>query len=356
MNLGDGCSMRPLFIVQYNNRNDNLGDQFIFRSLANTLSTFGDVIIQGSSPAFVGNLPEEGGKWHSRFVRGLAAMKGRRIYNVLAPGAALWNMPQATHLTERSGLRAFVARRLSGKTIALGRSVIPTADHGWCRGVDWIGVRDHDSLSALRNHGIDRAHYFPDLAFLDEQNQTREWDSRGGILLSFRPTIPESKHSITYKSQIQQSLQSIVSHFREHGGDNDFRISHQVESDKDFGDEISEFIRSPQIPNCLTLESYQSIYEGVQIVVSNRLHVLLLAARCGALPIALTTRQHTKLVSLFTTVGLEPLLIFAEDSQSVASRFIEIVNRTKALKCMVDEMLVSQRTVAIQILDQVIGK
>ncbi len=336
--------------TEYNNRSDNLGDQIIFQALVRSLERHGRMLMTGEIPAFVEGVRPEGGYWHSWIVRLWTRARGGSIFQVLSPGAALWYAPSQSASPALPRAKRRLPPWLAGRIITLGRSVIPEADHSWCRDVDWIGVRDEDSLRAIRDAGFSRATYFPDLAFLIEPVGAGAPSKRSGICLSFRRSIPEDHHSDEYERGLRTSIAALVASLTpsERSQATGF---HQVEGDADFVARLCEEGGLRQLVPMLTLSSHRGFFEAADMVVSNRLHCLLLGACHGALPVALTTPRHSKLVALFRTVGWQSLIVDAEDKASV-EQFHAIRQDAPRLREMVRTTFAEQHRLGNDILRQ----
>jgi polysaccharide pyruvyl transferase WcaK-like protein len=344
---------RHLFVLKYNNRNDNLGDQIIFRALTSALGQYGRTVTHGSVPSFAAGLRVESAGWRAHLVRAWTRARGGSIFQVLSPGAALW-MPPAPPVPPppTRPVRRFPPW-LSGRPIALGRSVIPEADHSWCRDAAWVGVRDDESLRALRDAGYANATYFPDLAFLVQREPVATPASRSAIALSFRNRIPEDHHSSEYERHLTNAIEAILSSVD--SADRSGAVGfHQVEADAQFVETICQAHGLQCAPEMLTLSSYASFFAGAAIVLSNRLHCLLFGARYGAVPVALTMNRHSKVVSLFRTVGWNSLVLDVTDARCI-ERFQAIRRDAGSLRTLVSTTFERQQTLAKDILQQRFG-
>jgi polysaccharide pyruvyl transferase WcaK-like protein len=229
--------------------------------------------------------------------------------------------------------------------------VIPEADHSWCQSVEWVGVRDDESLQALRDAGCGNANYFPDLAFLLEAQPIDA--PRRAIAMSFRNTIPEDHHSADYEQHLTTAVAALVSSLNAVDR-SDVVGFHQVEADASFVEELCQRHGLQRARERLTLSSYARFFAGARIVVSNRLHCLLLGARCGAIPVALTIGRHSKVVSLFRTVGWESLVLDVTDGRSV-ERFAAIRRDSESLRTLVNTTFERQRALAGEMLQRHFG-
>ncbi len=337
-----------LFVMRYNRRDDDLGDQFILYALAESLADFGRVAIRNETPEFLSGVATDKRGIKSKLTRLSTRCQGGTIFDVLPPGAILRPNPKVKRVSKPR----IPGLSLEGTRISLGRSVIPDADHSWCQRVDWIGVRDNASIEALKAAGYRHVTYFPDLAFMVQPAnyvESREYSNRFGF--SFRAQVPEDNTSEDYENRLAPS----VAAFLESTGTNAVGY-HQVEEDAKYVRRICEDFGLVRQEHPVTLNSYQDFYRELDFVVSNRLHCLLMGALCGALPIALTTSEHTKIVSLYKTIGWDSLLICAESPEQAPERIAQIQNQASVLRTMVAKTLDEQRELGKQVLKSLVVK
>jgi polysaccharide pyruvyl transferase WcaK-like protein len=105
----------------------------------------------------------------------------------------------------------------------------------------------------------------------------------------------------------------------------------------------------------VSLDSFESFYASADLVISNRLHCLLLGAHCGAVPVALTSREHGKVNALFETVGWKSLLLHVEDRGAIAQRLAAIRRDLPRLRNMVASSFDEQRRFGRQSLERRFG-
>jgi exopolysaccharide biosynthesis predicted pyruvyltransferase EpsI len=154
-------------------------------------------------------------------------------------------------------------------------------------------------------------HYFPDLAFLTPP-AVGSAVVDGRMFYSFRHAIPEEKNSIDYKDRLLSALQSIDQILRNRAIAT--ASFYQVDEDASWMRDLSTGFGHGHFAQ-VTFDSHTEFFQKAGVVLSNRLHCLLLAARCGALPIALTSLRHSKLVSLYRTVGWSDLVLDIDDAE-----------------------------------------
>lgn len=215
------------------------------------------------------------------------------------------------------------------------------------------GVRDNFSYNMFAPSKIS---YFPDLAFLSNDlklnsEKAKALPKEPYIFLSFRPSFPDAETSYDYIEAIIKKLLAFIKDRNE----NLIRIAFQVPEDFNPCLAVSEAVSSIEgkriefIENTLELDESIDIIQNANLVISNRLHVLLPALMSGVSHVSLTDlRSHRKLVALYETIGanfvlhdinsVEPLNISPENESntllSLANVQINIAEQelTKAFK------------------------
>ena len=175
---------------------------------------------------------------------------------------------------------------------------------------DIIGIRSHTNLKRLESQ-FKNVIYVPDMAFLYPGFEENSYEQkRKRIALSFRKVDNDSK--------VMDAVRSIDRAAKSYHLDIDF--VYQVEEDRPFckliqstlGSENISFINEPI--DFYSLNSYQKY----DMVISNRLHVLLMAAMNGALPFGLISNSDNeqKIADIIKDV-------FGEDHISFLDSFSE---------------------------------
>lgn len=156
-------------------------------------------------------------------------------------------------------------------------------------------VRDSGSKLFCSDTGVWAEGPIPDLAF----NLTASPSS---------PAIPPSAVAISLRS-MGTGLDRFVARTAQWAQTNGFRVtfSSQVRGDDAFQEQLAMSTREPVQPRILeSIDEALDFYANQTIVVSNRLHVLLLAWRAGAIPIAVVLPgKNEKVRRLFRDVGLQ---------------------------------------------------
>ncbi len=172
----------------------------------------------------------------------------------------------------------------------------------------YIAPRDSKTAALLAEQGVD-AECIPDLAF--GLPYTRLPGIRGSAAISLRETeLPPTLLKIT----IENSMHVVNSIGHE------LITTWQVDYDKELTHQLSDTFCLKLLKPETVLEGRQqaleAIYDQCDFVISNRLHVLLLAASRGARPIPLLTQSETKIRSIFEDCGLTSQIIEAKDKTS----------------------------------------
>ena len=343
---------RNLFLLQFNGRDDNIGDQFIFRALVDALRPLGTVLIRGGLPSFV-----EGAvsvrKSTLPITTALARLRGCKVYAFNSPGARYSTKSAQRKRSRLLWLKFLLFNVLGGSRVAVGNSVMPGGDQSWCLQLEWIGVRDRASLAVLQAAGMERCEYFPDLAFLPPRPPLSD-APRGKACFSFRQFVPDVRDTSGYGSSLRNAVAGLASSISQ---STDLRpeFFYQVVEDQEFTAALSSETGISLHSDRISLTSFGDYFASAGIVVSNRLHCLLLGALCGAVPIALTSRDHTKLVSLFETVGWESLLLYLDESPTLADQLAAICHELPAFRSLVAETFDHHRRLGLDILERRFG-
>lgn len=170
-----------------------------------------------------------------------------------------------------------------------------------------LGIRSKQNLHTLEKY-LHNVAYVPDMAFLYPQYKSSFFEStRNRIALSFRKVNDYSK--------LVEAVQTIGMIANEHGLDVD--ILYQVEEDEQFCRRLYNDINRHNmhyIENPINFYSLDT-YQKYDIVLSNRLHVLLMAAMNGAIPYGIIShdKKENKITDIFGCVFNMQLFSYIED-------------------------------------------
>lgn len=342
-----------LIRADFNHRNDNIGDQAIYLALVHALAKHTRVFISGKRPSFLTGDKIEDGTWRWRFNCLSARVRGERVIRFLAPGGYGGTLkPAPPSITISSKLKKLIGTWMNGETVQLGSSAKPGSDFARWKNAAWIGVRDQVSVDALRQAGLPNFGYFPDLAFLFPVNSIQSpKDDRQSIGFTFRQELPETPSRYSAASAITKTLDR----FFAKESISDLCWYHQVDEDRDYIEQLHERFGGELHNAALSLSSFPEFYNKRRFVVSNRLHALLLAGLCGTVPIALTTRSHQKLVSVFETVGLNELVVDVDEADA-AERLTELMNNHTRYTGLVTRIFDEQRALGTRLLAEILER
>lgn len=176
----------------------------------------------------------------------------------------------------------------------------------------FYGPRDKRSLDLSHHIGIKSAKICEDLAWL--LNFTPKSTPPDCLILSFRKSTYSGDQDYGNTRAFQQNLLEAVKALTQ---DTTLKIilSCQVEEDLEYMIEIGNFLNQNEIeclvlPSKLSVNSALELYATAAYVVSNRLHVLLMAMSQDALAIPLINiRKHRKISGLFEDAHLGMTMI-----------------------------------------------
>ena len=316
-----------MIFIRFNGRNDNIGDRLIFTLLYNELILYDRVFIFGSAPFEIDDRPLR--IREALFKAFINKVKGNKTLLFYPPGA---------HVVFRAEQHKTRFRLLKDKVILSLWMLSQTKIHvvGISVGEDFkqnnykhfssIGVRDLSSFDLLsRVSGVVKT--CPDMAFL---RMPKEPKSSKNIIVSFRKATPDDGYSSRYGELLSEKVAVLISAFS--NIDRKISFFSNVLEDKDFNLSLiqdnkstnSDLAYIDELPINFDYEKFLSEYG---VVVSNRLHVLLPAMSEGLLPIAVVSRNHHKIIDLFSSYGFEDFLVFVESStdefNATVSRIME---------------------------------
>jgi hypothetical protein len=156
------------------------------------------------------------------------------------------------------------------------------------------------------------------------------------VLLSFRAHTPEVGKDSGHEHRVREGVPVVAELLRARGYCCEFYS--QVNEDAAF---VASLAKTPGaalgLPARTSLRDVGRLaadYADVELVVSNRLHVLLIAAASGCLPVAAVAREHHKIRDLFEAVGWGALIVDL-DSPSLANQLAEVLDRAPELRTLV---------------------
>lgn len=294
---------------------ENLGDEAINALLLREIARRDQLRI------FVGKAPDwyraniaaslSSGALNAEFIRGRARYMLRFLLRSLLPAGSVMllscgDVTRAKPNPKRDRAMGLLSRLPFLEIAQIGASRLKAgrSEQVWLQRAanrsGKITVRDGYSLQALEAAGI-RAGIVPDLAFLLEFAPSR----RGGkALFMFRDPGLEAEAFAAY-------LKPLVDRARETGLEPVF--GWQVARDEACNRRLAALTGAGtlSLPGSCEgrLEAALASYGEVSVIVSNRLHGLLIAASRGAIPVPLLNSGEQKIRGVFEQAGLAPLIL-----------------------------------------------
>ncbi|MEB2848151.1 polysaccharide pyruvyl transferase family protein [Endobacterium cereale] len=311
---------RAIFFFSANTQYENAGDALINRELLKVLRRWGSVRVaqSGAPEAFMRQLclePEElhyesrPALWMGAFLAGTQARFSRteRPYLALTPGDPGGIFDRDVMLRGALTLMLTLAGvRIVRLGVSLGRMSRGRLrfEAFMSRFYVHIGIRDSQSLDLARAHGFLNCGYFPDFALaLDPTERSPKTDDHFNVVVSLRDDNLGWADRATLVRKLDQVIgavsasQAVSLHFvAQVGIDGAFA---RYLKDR-YAGRISSVMSEEQ-----NIDRLANIYCRADLIVSNRLHALLLASACGAVPLGLLfPESNVKIVGLLGDLGL----------------------------------------------------
>ena len=226
-------------------------------------------------------------------------------------------------------VRLGMSMRIHGAIPALSEKILSYV-------VNYYYVRDSISLDNCRNAGVKKCRLAPDLSWGYIIPQIEENENRKDVYMSFRFFCESEKNCSEYQLRLVQCIKTIVERVSKKI-DGRIVFSYQCDADKDFM--YSIYKQLSFIPNLvmsdemITLQNAASYYGNASIILSNRLHVLLLGYKYGAPTVCISDiEKHRKIRGIFYDNGLENLLLdFNQDDDMIVSNVMQMLENRKEL-------------------------
>lgn len=313
---------------------ENLGDQLINMATLDAMRSHAEIVVDDlDAPGwFVDAITRQGDVRFSsiakrRFFLSLAKkvvgerLRGETVRNfiVLPPGHTSRRGARQARAACGRYLRLLCLRLLGCRIVRAGFSIGPfdrlnaIVESAASRVIGFYGLRDQASLAIARRYRFADPQYFPDLAWSGPFVRSSRNHAEGPVVLSFRSNAFGQVHSSRYLAPIRQRLRQLLESPLLHG--RRIVVAYQVQADAQAARELFEDLRDAGHPvellaDRLDLARARELYGGAFCVLSNRLHVLLMAAQSGGLPIALVQAgDNDKITSMLADNGLEGLAL-----------------------------------------------
>lgn len=227
-------------------------------------------------------------------------------------------------------VRIGMSMRIQGTMAALSEKLLS-------RMINHYYVRDSISLNNCKKAGVKKCKMAPDLSWGYKVPNEDQCKNRKDIYMSFR-FFCESKNGCgLYQEKIISVIKQIVAEIHDKI-DGNIVFSFQCDEDKSFMESI--FLQLSHIPNLImskeliTLDNANSYYGNAKVILSNRLHVLLLGYKFGAPTICITDKEkHRKIQGIFSDNGLLGNLIdFNIPENQLIANIIHILDNCNAIE------------------------
>ncbi|HEX5150785.1 MAG TPA: polysaccharide pyruvyl transferase family protein [Parafilimonas sp.] len=171
-----------------------------------------------------------------------------------------------------------------------------------------IGVRDSTNFEYLQKNNFKNVRLAEDMAFLyNSQNYKEVFEKsqiqKSYVVVSVRPDLESAEFNATYIKGLLITIASLLSGIKNKA---EIIFSYQVKEDLEaiafMKDELEKQygISGSVLKKQLSFSEAISLYYDACLVITNRLHVALLALLNNTLPVIVTeTSEHHKLVNMF---------------------------------------------------------
>lgn len=185
------------------------------------------------------------------------------------------------------------------------------------------------STMAIARHGT----LAPDIGFSAGMRTGRAWIERTELLVSLRGTrpLPDAEWVSAVRESAERAGLSI-------------RTIVQVREDEDRARELAGLLGGTfdawgDTDPLLQEERLRERYDAARLVISDRMHVLVLAALSGAIPVELVPHPTAKITRAFAAIGLDGISLNASTAdsarvrallQATAERAAEVADRVRS--------------------------
>ncbi|MDT0595942.1 polysaccharide pyruvyl transferase family protein [Glaciecola petra] len=317
--------MKNIICVETVTQFENAGDELINLALIDLMRVHGNIVLNDrQSPKwYLDRLMSEGDQYYSDFnghggfyfgilkrqFKQLFSAKTEQYYIALPPGHFSQKGKKAAIDISKLFIKLIMLRLVGVRVMRAGFSIGPfdranqLAQKIGSYAFHLYGLRDTVTLEYSKKIGINKATLFPDMAWaLDISKYEKASQNENKIVICFRSNAYGTEHSETYLQPLMQSLSAMLS--APEFAKSKLVFCYQVEFDKAASTYLYNNLKDKY--NCTNIEYRLGIseaftlYSGAKTVISNRLHVLLLAAQASSLPLALVNKKdNVKITSIF---------------------------------------------------------
>ncbi len=325
---------------------DNTGEVLIYRNLLNFLRKYGNVVIDDGckiSPLFLERLgvveKERLGYFTSLpfiiylIYRSLKSfMSNEQIWFVTGVGEH--NVVGWKYITKNiiafilllllrscgvKILRIGMSMRFGGNLEGLSEKLLSSV-------INFYYVRDSISYYNCKHSGVEKCQQAPDLSWGGFYGNSDRKTSTNNILVSFRDFCVSESGKETYKKELLSKILLLIDYYLAESWCKKIYLTYQCDVDADFMREIYEMRKDSRvcmINELITLDNAEEYYGKVDMIFSNRLHVLLLGYKFGAPTFCLSNiEEHKKIVGVLRDNGLiGALLDIKMDNSEIVNEF-----------------------------------
>lgn len=359
-------------VTQY----DNTGDLLINQSLVGLLRKHGQVIIDDSNKPekFVTAISAEGDQR-------LSAISSQRLFDfleymlqrpriaskdtyylVLVPGdLSVVGFNKAISRVRFFYRRLRKLKRLGCRILRLGISLntfdLPNiiAESLYSRAFYVYGVRDKQSMAKATRFRFSHVHYFPDLAWAYRPNfvEIKAAERKKSVLISFRANQSGTVHNVDYFAGIKNHLLELLRYpaFENYK----IIVSYQVKYDREAAQELADLFHKTFdvefIDTLLSLEEAIQLYAGADLIISNRLHVLLLGSICKTLSVPfINPLENKKIAGIYEDNGLYDMVLdYRDDIGKLNNKLADLMGRSTDILNLLEE----QRKYNVHVIENV---
>lgn len=326
----------PLAFLYIESQFDNLGDALINRELLKLMAEHGEVTAGISCVPlsfqkmmgldFLNSLNLDRTNSRSRFLLTILskALRGKRCYLFLSPGGWIGELDGRLNL--RSWVHTALYYTLALCGVRICQVGISYEDLGFklslmlrsrSRAMHSHYVRDPLSQKTMTDMAVRIDGICPDLAFYAFDNNQAQ-SNPDAVTFSFRAD--------QYAGQLDDIKQFIALFLAYYGVERPIYFVSQVKKDAPYNKELALWVTetygvaTDADDGSEVIADTEALYRRSSVMVSNRLHSLLLAGSVGNAMVAAPITQHNKkITALFDEIGLAHHVFTAEDMQARAT-------------------------------------
>ncbi|RYZ98794.1 MAG: polysaccharide pyruvyl transferase family protein, partial [Sphingobacteriaceae bacterium] len=250
----------------------------------------------------------------------------RHIYYVVAPGHRSTSGLTSARRTLLGGIKNYIFKLFGGRMIRMGFSIGPfdklnaKAESIISGNYYYYGLRDHKSMALAKSLNFSDPQYFPDLAWCykpyPEDPATARVD-KNYVVLSFRSNEYGTAHNEDYLAPIVNKIKALLKTV----STQKIVLAYQVQYDREAAVYIQQQIgneyETELVDHKLLLPEAEALYRNAKLVISNRLHVLMLAFQCDTLAIPLINLEdNKKIVGIYADNGMGNIIL--DSDQDIA--------------------------------------